>query len=116
MKQLIVLFLTLGLVGCAGTLPPLPTPTVSTGSLNVTQIKGAIAEVKRIAVQACAFEPTERTVAAILSTLGVPVIGGLSEIAQQICTSVTTAPLADGPGDHRPRVAGIIIRGRHVRR
>ena len=31
------------------------------------------------------------------------------------CDAVTSVPLADGPGDHKPRVNGVIVKGKFIR-
>lgn len=78
---LIPVVLTLGLAGCATpggqdtTLPP--------------AITDVIAQVQAATKQACSYEPTVETIANVLSAVGVPYVGMVSTVANQICSVVT---------------------------
>lgn len=74
--------------------------------------KDKITSVQSYALQVCKFVPTAATVVSIFSSgYG----SSVAAVANAICNAVTTVPLADGPGDHKPRVNGIIVRGAFVR-
>jgi hypothetical protein len=74
-----------------------------------TDVASVVAQVQQAAIVACGFLPTAATVAAILS-------GGAStavtDIAQLICTAVTTKGVRRGAA---PTVNGVVIHGRFVR-
>ena len=75
-------------------------------------------KVQGAAVQACSFLPTADTVINIAKALYSPITpftDAASNIANKICDAVTSVPLADGPGDHKPRVAGVIVKGTFVK-
>lgn len=80
-----------------------------------------VAETKKVqgaTVATCSYLPTAETIAAIAKTLyapSIPFIDVGSAVATSICNAVTNIPLADGPGDHLPRVNGIIVRGKFVK-
>lgn len=76
-------------------------------------VDGTIAQIQATARSICSFVPTVETVAKILA--GGTAIDTASGIANAICAAVTTRPLADGPGDGKPRVRGVIIKGQFVR-
>lgn len=77
------------------------------------QVEDKIKEVQNYTRLACSFLPTVETVAKILA--GGTVIDTASAVGNAICNAVTTAPLADGPGDRVPRVNGVVIKGRFVK-
>lgn len=99
MKKL-VLLLALALGGCATGLP------------STEDISARAKQIQSYTKLACSFVPTVATIAAIVSKGG---SAGITEIASDICTAVTTAPLADGPGDRIPRVKGVVVKGKFVR-
>lgn len=103
MKKLLLLTaLMLGGCGTTGTVSP----------ENLTQTAKQIQTYTRTI---CAFVPTIATIATIISQGAIPV----TQIAQDICAAVTTAPLADGPNPQQRSVAqvsGVVISGRFVRR
>lgn len=72
-----------------------------------------IKQVQNYTKMICAYVPTGETVAKILAAG--TIVDTISGVADAICSAVTTAPLADGPGDHLPRVNGVVIKGRFVR-
>lgn len=84
------------------------------GCVTAEQVEGKIDQVRSYTKIGCAFVPTVATVAKILAA-GNPLIDTAKGVADAICTSVTTAPLADGPGDRIPRVNGIVVKGQFVK-
>jgi len=83
---------------------------LSLGACTTTQTTDTISKVQEYTRLACSFVPTAKTVAAIFTT-------GLTsafDTATAICNAVTTAPLADGPGDRTPRVRGVKVEGKRV--
>lgn len=91
--------LTLFLAACA---TPVDTATITARAKQIQ-------DYTRLA---CSFVPTIGTIANILSS---GTAGPAIAIANDICTAVTTAPLADGPRRGPPHVRGVIIKGRFVR-
>lgn len=79
-------------------------------ALNVAP---SVSTVQGATVQACKFLPTAATVASLLSSSSS--ISTAASIASAICNAVTSIPLADGPGDRKPRVNGIVIKGQFVK-
>lgn len=83
-----------------------------TGVPTPTQITDTAKQIQNYTRIFCSFVPTIATVANIISSSSAPV----TQIAQDICAAVTTAPLADGPGNRvRATVNGVTVRGRFVR-
>lgn len=80
-----------------------------------------VAETKKVqgqTVAACSYLPTAETIGAIAKTLyspSIPFVDVGSVIANKICDAVTNIPLADGPGDHKPRVNGVVVKGKFVK-
>lgn len=75
------------------------------------------AKVQGATVSACSYLPTAKTVASVAKVLYspfIPVLDFGATVADAICRAVTNVPLADGPGDHLPRVKGVVIEGRRV--
>lgn len=97
MKKL-VLLLSLSVAACS----TIPDPSKITEQAK--QIQG-------YTQLACKFVPTIATIAAIVSS---GATAPLSVIAQDICTAVTTAPLADG-GKRIAYYKGVEIKGKFVR-
>lgn len=100
MKRLIVVVAFL-LAGCATT--------------SVDQVQTKAKEIQNYVRLACSFVPTIGTIANILST---GTTAPVTAIASDICTAVTTAPLADGPG-RIPKVTynnkTVVIKGSFVK-
>lgn len=79
---------------------------------------GNVAEtIKQVQDQArliCSFVPTVATVANIISAGS----GDVLAIATSICSAITTAPQADGPGKHKSAVMvgsrRVTVRGKFV--
>lgn len=114
-----VLMLSLGLAACGTTGSTIGGSAggVTIGGTTVTpeKVNQVVTQVQTVSKQVCSYVPTAQSVARILSALGVGYVSAAADVAGQICAAVTTAPLADGPGDHKPRVAGVIVRGKFVR-
>lgn len=71
-----------------------------------------MAEVKRD----CSYVIKYSSAVGILGTfIGFSPAGAIAEAGAAICTAVTTLPLADGPGDRKPRVNGVVVKGKFVR-
>ena len=104
MKKFMVVGLALGLAGCA-------VPGGTGGPVTTAELSATVKQVQDYARFACKFVPTVATVAAILS-------GGASAsvatIATEICSAVTTSPLADGDGGRVAFVRGVRIHGKFV--
>lgn len=96
MKKL-ALIACLALAGCAG---------------GPGQITDRAKEIQGYTKLFCSFVPTLGTIAAILSS---GTSAPITTIAQDICTAVTTAPLADGPRRGPPRAYGVVIKGSFVK-
>lgn len=85
------------------------------GTTSVEQVSERAKEIQNYTKLFCSFVPTIGTIANILSTgASAPAV----MIATDICTAVTTAPLADGPG-RVPKVTynnkTVVIKGRFVK-
>ncbi len=107
MKFKVLLFIgALALGGCQ-TAQDLAT-TITTSTQTATQ---KVKSVQGYAVAACGYLPLATTVASIFTkySTDVATVGGA------ICDAVTTLPLADGPGDGKPRVAGVVVQGKFVK-
>lgn len=98
----------LALAGCQ-TAADLATD-ISTVAQSVNQkAKAAQAE----AVKICDFVPA---LASVVSIFNSGFSSNVSTVGHAICDAVTTLPLADGPGDRRPRVNGVLIKGEFVKK
>lgn len=87
-------------VGTTPTLPGTPAPEPS--------------KVKRLVMQGCGFVPTIETIASIVTAS--PFVPAAGAVAESICQAVTNIPFADGPGDHKPRVNGVVVQGYFLKR
>ena len=87
----------------------------TTGGLNRDKLDQTIADIQAAATQICSFVPAVSTVSAILSATGVPYVGMVPSIAEQICAAVTRRSGAAVPA---VQVNGkmIPVRGRFVSR
>lgn len=102
----IVVLTALALGGCQ------TAQDVATSITTATQTaKEKVKSVQGYAVSACGYLPLATSVTAIFTKYSqdVAVVGGA------ICDAVTTLPLADGPGDGKPRVAGVLVQGKFVK-
>jgi hypothetical protein len=84
---------------------------------TAVDVDAKIKDVQGYTKTACSFVPSVATVAKILAVGlgGSSVVNTAADIADAVCTAVTTAPLADGPGDRIPRVNGVEIKGYRVK-
>lgn len=76
-------------------------------------VENKISEVQGYTRLACSYLPTVATIAKIIAAGGA--VDSAAAIGGAICNAVTTAPLADGPGDRIPRVNGVVIRGAFIK-
>lgn len=108
MKKLIFVALICGgLAGCT------TAQDIATSITTVTQsVQEKARSAQGYATQICGFVPTIASVIAIFNS---GFSQDVSTVANAICNAVTSVPLADGPGDHLPRVNGIVVRGRFVK-
>lgn len=83
------------------------------GCVTAGQIDANIKAVQEATRKGCSYVATVETVAKIFASGSG--FATAASVAAAICTAVTTAPLADGPGDRIPRVNGVVIKGRYVR-
>lgn len=82
------------------------------GCITPGEVSDRAKEIQTYTRTICKFVPTLESVAKIISG---GTLGSVTSIASDICLAVTTAPLADGPGDKRPYVNGVLVEGRFVR-
>ena len=107
----------LALSGCATT--PGGTPTVPALPQNVTD---TVVAIKDAVKTACGYEPTVDTITSILSGIGVPYVGMVSTVANQVCSVVTKFGARRGGARAmtvRHSVTGtpttVVVRGKFVR-
>lgn len=120
MKNLIGIgLLALTLAGCAGTPSPTAQKIVATIDNAVQTVKDTSATVQakakvaqNYATEICSYVPTIQSVIAIFNS-GYSADAGI--VANSICNAVTNIPLADGPGDHLPRVNGVVVKGKFIK-
>lgn len=98
MKKVLVLCATLALGGCITSRDLIPTPSDS--STKAKQIQSYV----KIG---CGVIPTIGTISAIL---GQASWVGVAQVGEEICTAITTMPLAEGPNKPKPMVRGVVIR------
>lgn len=60
----------------------------------------------------CGFVPT---IASVIGIINSGFSADVEIVANAVCNAVTSVPLADGPGDHLPRVNGVVVRGKFVK-
>ncbi len=107
MKSLVLAsVLALSLAGCA-----------TTGGPSPTEIEATVKKVKETTAKVCGYVPTTLTIGKIITTFtgGGAFIDIARQVAGDICTAVTTAPLADG-GTRHIVVRGVVVKGSYVRR
>lgn len=87
----------------------------TTGSIDQARIQQTIADIQAAATALCSFTPSLTTVTNILSAIGVPYVGIVPEVADQICGAIVRR---SGAGTPRLVVRGksIPITGHFVRR
>lgn len=119
MKKLIIVGIScLALTACAGD----PSPTAQSIAANINnavttvkdnavtiQAKAKVAQ--SYAEQICGYRPYLASAIAIFNS-GFSADVGV--VANAVCNAVTSVPLADGPGDHLPRVNGVVIKGKFI--
>lgn len=109
MKRFFLAIVAAGALALAGCNAADVAGQINSGSKAVND---KVETVRGIAKQVCAYVPTVATVISIFNSgFG----GDAAMVANAICNAVTTAPLADGPGDRVPRVNGVVIKGKFVR-
>jgi len=106
-KFLIIGALTLTLAGCQ-TAQEIAT-TITTATQTTTE---KVKSVQGYAVQVCGYLPAAASVIGIFNS---NFSSSVAVVGNAICNAVTSIPLADGPGDRKPRVNGIVIKGGFVR-
>jgi hypothetical protein len=74
----------------------------------------APSKVKQMVLQGCGYVTTAENIAAVITAS--PFVPAAGAVAEAICQAATNIPFADGPGDHLPRVNGVIVRGYFVRK
>ena len=106
-KLLIIGAMTLALAGCQ------TAQDLATDITTVTQTtKEKVKSVQGYATQICGYLPAAASVIGIFNSgFG----SGVSAVSNAICNAVTSIPLADGPGDRKPRVNGVVIKGTFVK-
>lgn len=95
------LLASLMLAGCASTGGAVQTTTT------------IVADVQKIAVAVCSFEPTVNTILSIVS-LGNPLVATAEGIANAICAAVTPKAMLSKRATP-PNVYGVPVHGRFVR-
>lgn len=110
MKKAILASLLLGSLALAGckSANDIATDIRATTATVSEKVK----EVQAYAVRACGYLPYA---AAIVGIFNSGFSQSVSTVGSAICDAVTTAPLADGPGDRKPRVNGVAIKGQFVK-
>lgn len=102
-KLLIVGALAVALAGCQ---------TAAEITASVQTVKDNVKAAQGAAVAVCGFLPVASSVAAIFSS-------GFSQsattVGKAVCDAVTNITLADGPGDRKPRVNGVVVKGSFVK-
>lgn len=96
----------LTLAGCAGSVGTTPT-LPGTPAPQPSKVKTAI-------LQGCGYVATIESIAAIISAS--PFVPAAGAVADAVCNAVTTLPLADGPGDRKARVNGVVVDGYFAKR
>lgn len=90
----------------------------NSGSVPPPTTPPTVSAVQQAVLNGCKYVPTATTVAQIIAAVaggGGAIINTVGGIAQAVCDAVTNNPLADGPGDRLPVVAGVKVRGKFVR-
>src|SRR6188474_799175 len=103
-KILIVGALAVALAGC-GT-----TPAEMGATIRATQDK--VREAQGVAVSVCGFLPAASS---LISLFNSGFSSNVSIVGKAVCDAVTNITLADGPGDRKPRVNGVVIKGSFVK-
>lgn len=106
-KFLIIGIACLALAGCqtAQDVATAITTATQTATEKVKSVQG-------YTVQVCGYLPAAASVIGIFNS---GYSNAVAAVGSAICNAVTSIPLADGPGDHKPRVNGVIIKGSFVK-
>lgn len=108
MKKFLILgMLGFALAGCT-TAKEIAT-TITTTTQSVTE---KAKETQGYAVTVCGYLPALASVIAIFNS---GFSSNVAVVGNAVCDAVTSIPLADGPGDHKPRVNGVVVQGKFVR-
>jgi hypothetical protein len=118
-KFLLISIACLVLAGCSTTTSPVAQKiaaninnAVTSVKDNATTIQAKAKVAQSYAAQICSYVPTIASVVAIINS-GFSADVGV--VANAICNAVTSIPLADGPGDRKPRVNGVVIKGNFIK-
>ena len=85
----------------------------TTGAVKtINDVDAKVSMVQSYATQLCSYLPTAATIIGIFSS---GFSSDVSAVGSAICNAVTNRPLADGPGDRRPRVNGVVVKGKFVK-
>lgn len=108
MKKLIIAAtLTIALAGCQTATDIATTITTATQST-----KDKVKSVQGYAVSLCGYLPAASAIVGIFNS---NFSNSVSTVGTAICDAVTSITLADGPGDRKPRVNGVVVTGKFVR-
>lgn len=110
MKNLKILIAAVALLALAGCQTATDVATTITTATQTTKEK--VKSVQGYAVSLCGYLPAASSVIGIFNSnfsTSVAVVGGA------ICDAVTNITLADGPGDRKPRVNGVVVTGKFVK-
>lgn len=111
-KTILALAVAVPLAGCASTSSQQAQYIADKITTYTADFKEKAKAVQARAIQICEYVPTAASVIAIFNS-GIGADVGV--VANAICAAVTTVPLADGPGDKRPKVGGVVVRGHFVK-
>lgn len=106
-KILIVAVLGLALAGCK---TAQDVATDITTATNTTKEK--VGQVQGYAVSLCGYLPAASAIVGIFNS---NFSNSVSTVGTAICDAVTSITLADGPGDRRPKVNGVVVTGKFVK-
>lgn len=106
-KFLILAALGLTLAGCQ-TAQDVATSITTVAQTTTQKVKS----VQGYATQICGYVPAAASVIGIFNS---GFSSDVSIVANAICDAVTNITLADGPGDRKPRVNGVVVQGKFVR-
>lgn len=107
-KFLIIGVMGLALVGCNQTAQEVAT-TITTATQTTTE---KVKSVQGYAVSLCGYLPVASSIIAIFNS---NYSSNVAVVGNAICNAVTSIPLADGPGDRKPRVNGVVVKGTFVK-
>lgn len=118
-KVLVILAASLMLASCAGTPNPTAQKIAATIDSAVVAVQDNAATIQAkakvaqgYAEQICGYRPVLASAIAIFNS---GFSSSVDVVANAICNAVTSIPLADGPGDRKPRVNGVVVQGKFVK-